>query len=123
MKTITCVLMMFAGLFLTSCGPSAAELEQMNAEQKLTMTSTGRKPQILGITKIDGCEYFLFQGYYADFCTHKGNCSNPIHYNNSKIKYINKGQNTIDSIVVNDKTKELFVYYKGFTLPTTYTIE
>ena len=43
----------------------------------------------LPIINIDGCEYFrMFYDNHA-FYTHKGNCSNPVHYfkDNDQFKY------------------------------------
>jgi hypothetical protein len=31
---------------------------------------------------IDGCEYLYLPSGQASWCTHKGNCNNPIHYIN-----------------------------------------
>jgi hypothetical protein len=28
---------------------------------------------------IDGCQYLYYPSGYATWCTHKGNCNNPIH--------------------------------------------
>ncbi len=37
-------------------------------------------------TKIDGCEYIVFGYGDARSITHKGNCSNPIHYKTTNVE-------------------------------------
>jgi hypothetical protein len=37
---------------------------------------------IIGVTRIEGCEYFILDTYGTNSLVHKGNCNNPIHIYN-----------------------------------------
>lgn len=55
-----------------------------NNEHPTVLTTTGQR---LDVAEIDGCEYLMCStdcGRYV--YTHKGNCHNPIHYNQNTCK-------------------------------------
>lgn len=73
MKKILFISLSF--LILTSCTDS-------NLQSKSTTITFGTNgiPRSIEEYTIDGCQYIgWLHGNYSDWCTHKGNCNNPIH--------------------------------------------
>lgn len=73
---------------------------------------------------VDGCEYFVVNAYTSYTYVHKGNCINPIHYQQNVIQntpihfYDFESDNYLgyiptDSIVVNFKEKKISCFYQG----------
>lgn len=60
MKTI--IIIAIAAV-VASCGPPSVEEIRGRFE----------------VLKIEGCQYFFWEGAYSTLLTHKGNCTNPIH--------------------------------------------
>ena len=73
MKKLSIAIML---LTLASC-------EEPNVETSKTNHLIGTFGHELDVVKIEGCEYFFADYDRSALFTHKGNCTNPIHYKNN----------------------------------------
>jgi len=102
MKTFTVIL--FIAILLISCKESQVKTKPINERfQEL---------------KIDSCEYIVSNIIYGSNITHKGNCSNPIHKNNSNYAVSkDKDLSEICSNCTNDIIEE---YYDSASMAAGY---
>lgn len=70
-------------LFIAAMLLTLASCQEPNVQRENTgyVFMNGSNP--LKIVKIDGCQYLLGDWGSATVLTHKGNCTNPEHYENN----------------------------------------
>ena len=69
-------------LLITVMLITLASCEQEIENSKQTSTSFGHITP-LQIVEVDNCQYLYGDWGYETVFTHKGNCTNPIHYKNN----------------------------------------
>lgn len=77
---IVFILFTILGCLFSGCrNMSDQEIQEaLDAQSQIRMNIA--KDAIYGIKVIEGCEYFVVDGYLRSInLVHKGNCSNPIH--------------------------------------------
>lgn len=66
--------------------------------------------------KYEGCEYLYIQNGYAGIMSHKGNCSNPLHYQNidlpNGVEFISTNIDKPDTLLAFKDNDIIYLSYK-----------